>query len=88
MKLLRRAGEMPQAPDLRDIAAEIVRRASHGGPDACYVFVSDPPTAEERLQLAAAALRGFPVLIVPREPMTEEEWIARYCTTEAACALQ
>jgi hypothetical protein len=66
------------APELRDIAAEIVRRAGTG-PDPSFILLSDPPTAEERLQLAAAALQGTPVLIGPRQPMTEEEWIARYC---------
>jgi hypothetical protein len=69
--------------DGRDVAAEIVRRAGRTGPAACYVLVSDPPTAEERLELAAAALQGVSVLLVPRKPMTEEEWIARYCTPEA-----
>jgi len=63
---------------LRDIAAEIVRRA--GRPtDSWFILMSDPPTAEERLQLAAATLQGVSVLLVPRKPMTEEEWIARYC---------
>jgi hypothetical protein len=70
--------------DGRDIAAEIIRRAGRpNGPDAWFILVSDPPTPEERLQLAAATLQGVSVLLVPRKPMTEEEWIARYCTPEA-----
>jgi len=75
-----------QSFDRRDVAAEIVRRAGRPNSpeaDAWYISVSDPPTAEERLQLAAATLRGVLVLVMPREPMTEEEWIAHYCTTEA-----
>lgn len=41
-----------------------------------------PPTVEERLQIAGAALQGISVTFTRREPMTTEEWIAHYCTTE------
>ena len=70
-------------PDARDIAAEIIRRSAraNGGiaPQACYVFVSDPPTAQERLQVLAARLQGTDAVALPRHSMTDEEWIAQYC---------
>jgi len=60
--------------DAREIAAEIVRRAGR-----VYVIrLSDPPTASERLQFAAARLMRWPVAIMPMRCATVDEWLARY----------
>jgi len=41
----------------RDLAAEIVRRCAEAGGTTSYVVcLSDPPTANERIQLAAARI--------------------------------
>jgi hypothetical protein len=74
-------------PCAHDIAAEIIRRsapANYDGivPQACYVLVSDPPTAQERLQVLAARLQGTDAVAVPRRSMTDEEWIAEYCVPD------
>ena len=72
-------------PHARDLAAEIIRRGTPADgivPQALYVFVSDPPTAQERLQLLAARLQGTDAVAVPRREMTEEEWIAHYCMAD------
>jgi hypothetical protein len=66
-----------------DLAEEIVRRASKvdeaGASILPYVIhLSDPPTAQERLQLAAVRLLGKPVAIMPTPCATVEEWLARY----------
>jgi hypothetical protein len=45
-----------------------------------HITLSDPPTPQERLQLAAATLQGVPVLIIDDECLTAKEWEARYCT--------
>jgi hypothetical protein len=66
--------------DAREIAAEIVRRAGR-----VYVIrLSDPPTASERLQLAAARLMRWPVAIMPARCATIEEWLARYAPDRKA----
>jgi hypothetical protein len=74
-------------PGAHDIAAEIIRRSAPAYsdgivPQACYVFVSDPPTVQERLQVLAARLQGTDAVAIPRRGMTEEEWIARYCVAD------
>ena len=74
---------------MRDLAAEILRRCRFDGPDqnerqACYVFVSEPPAAQERLAIMAASLRGSDVAVFRRREMTEAEWVAHYCTGVAA----
>jgi len=75
---------MASPPALRDVAAEIVRRTGlQHGQTGIAIVLSDPPTAEERLELLAAELLGIPVLIMERECMTEEQWIARYCMNPA-----
>jgi hypothetical protein len=73
---------MPKRPnsqpfDPGDVAAEIVRRAL---PDQRVILLSDPPTAEERLQILAASLQGIPIIVADRYEMTMDEWVARYCT--------
>lgn len=71
-------------PDVRDVAAEIVRRApSSQGADAAagrlsVIRLSDPPTASERLQLAAARLMSWPVAVMPVKCQTVDEWLRRY----------
>ena len=66
---------MRKRPDLRELAAEIVRRS--GGSNV--IHLSDPPTASEQLQLLAARLQRRPVAIVPVRCATTEEWQRRYC---------
>ena len=75
----RRAGK----PSAREIAEEIIRRASKlddsGEPILPYVIhLSDPPTAHERLQLAAVRLLKHPVVIAPHPCATVEEWVKRF----------
>ena len=69
----------------RDLAAEIIRRvrastanSDSPGPLPYVVHVSEPPTAEERLQLAACRLMHQPIVIVPGKCLTVEEWVQRY----------
>jgi hypothetical protein len=69
----------------RDIAAEIIRRvrastANSDNPDSLpyVVHLSEPPTPEERLQLAACRLMRQPIVIVPGKCLTVEEWVQRY----------
>ena len=61
-----------------------MRRAQWGytDPDGMlipkYVIrLSDPPTASERLQLAAAHLSRAPFAIVPASCKTVDEWMAK-----------
>lgn len=66
-----------------DLAAEIIRRVrakQFRQPCALpyVVHLSEPPTAEERLQLAACRLMQQPVVIVPGKCLTIEEWVQRY----------
>jgi hypothetical protein len=61
---------------LRDLAAEIVRRAVDGRPDKTLPYVvslSDPPTPKEQLLLAACRLMGRPVAIMPAKCDTMEQ---------------
>ena len=67
-------------PTPAELAAEIVRRS--GLADQRVILLSDPPTAEERLQLLAASLQGIPIMVADRYEMTEDEWVARYCTDQ------
>ena len=69
----------------QDVAAEIIRRvragtASSDNPSGLpyVVHLSDPPTAEERLQLAACRLLRQPIVIVPGKCLTIEEWVKKY----------
>ena len=67
--------------DARELALEIVRRAAAvGGNDfAPYVVrLSNPPTAHERLQLAAVRILRRPIAIMPTKCLTVGEWIARF----------
>jgi hypothetical protein len=63
--------------EAHDLAAEIIRRA--GGADLGYVVhLSDPPTVQERLILAAFRLAGQPLAIMPAPCASVEEWLSRY----------
>jgi hypothetical protein len=65
--------------DARDLAAEIVRRCAAADGSASYVVcLSDPPTANERLQLAAARILRRPIAIVPAKCLTVSAWMARF----------
>ena len=69
----------PRKSDARDLASEIVRRcAAADGSTKYVVCFSDPPTANERLQLAAARILRRPIAIVPAKCLTAGEWIARF----------
>ena len=66
---------------VRDMAEEIVRRAQavHADGQMRYVVrISDPPTAEEQLQLIACQLVGKAIAIVPGKSLTIDEWIEQY----------
>ena len=72
---------------IRDLAAEIIRRATpqhvDGGRAKWQIIpVGDPPSPEEQLLLLAARLQGIPVTVMRRDPMTIEEWIAAHAVTE------
>jgi hypothetical protein len=65
----------------RDLAEKIIRRAKAANPgqELPYVFhLSEPPTPEERLQLAACRLLGWRVAIMPARCRTVDKWIDRY----------
>ena len=68
----------------QDLAAEIIRRvsASTANSDSralpYVIHLSEPPTAEERLQLAACRLMRQPIAIVLGKCLTIEEWVQRY----------
>ena len=62
-----------------DLAQEIVRRALEGRAELPYVVhLSDPPTPQEQLLLAACRLMRKPIAIMPAKCETVEEWVARY----------
>jgi hypothetical protein len=69
----------------QDVAAEIIRRVRAGTANSdspsglpYVVHISDPPTADERLQLAACRLLRQPIVIVPGKCLTIEEWVKKY----------
>ena len=63
----------------RDLAAEVIRRATGADGSKSYVVrLSDPLTPGERLQLIAAHLERWPIVILPHKCASVEEWIARY----------
>jgi hypothetical protein len=71
--------------DPRDIAAEIIRRVRTTGKGSggerllpYVVRLSDPPTANEQLQLAACKILGHRVAIMPAKCLTVQEWCDRY----------
>jgi hypothetical protein len=69
----------------QDLAAEIIRRvraSSALGALPYVVHVSDPPTAEERLQLAACRLMAQPIVIVPGKCLTIAEWVQQFCQSQ------
>jgi hypothetical protein len=69
----------PEKSDARDLAAEIVRRCAAAGGSASYVVrLGDPPTANERLQLAAARILRRPIAIMPTKCLNVAQWIARF----------
>ena len=66
---------------LRDLAAEIVRRAVDGRPDKgppYVVSLSEPPNPKEQLLLAICRLMRQPIAIMPTKCDTVEEWVKRY----------
>jgi len=54
--------------------------ADAGGSDYVpyVVRLSDPPTAQERLQLMACRMLGRQVAIMPAKCPTVAEWVGRY----------
>ena len=71
----RRVGKITQ----RDLAEEIVRRAS--GPDGMLGYVvrlSDPPTPDQLVRLAAFRILRQPVAIVPAPYASVEGWAKHY----------
>jgi hypothetical protein len=65
--------------DARDLAAEIVRRTAAVDGNDCVRYVvrlSNPPTAHERLQLAAARIFHPSIAIMPVKCLSVGEWIA------------
>jgi hypothetical protein len=67
----------------RDLAAEIIKRASAGNSPGrnllpYVVRLSDPPTAHERLLLAACRILRHPIALMPAKCSTVEEWFKRY----------
>jgi hypothetical protein len=67
----------------RDLAAEIIKRASTGNFDGrdllpYVVRLSEPPTAHERLLLAACRILHHPNALMPPKCLTVEEWSERY----------
>jgi hypothetical protein len=80
--LSRRSTELPSAREFaREIARRVAARAGRldAGEGVSYVVrLSNPITALDRLQLAAARLERTPVAIMPHRCKTPEEWLARY----------
>lgn len=69
----------PRKSDARDLAAEIVRRCAAADGSAGYVVsLSNPPTANERLQLAASRILRRPIAIMQAKCLTVSEWMARF----------
>jgi hypothetical protein len=65
----------------RDLAEEIVRRASaagRGGSIGYVVRLSDPPAPGELIQLAACRILRQPIAIMPAVCASVEEWVERY----------
>jgi hypothetical protein len=69
----------------RDLAAEIIRRARTAGKGSggeCLlpyvVRLTEPPTAQERLQLAACKILRHRIAIMPTKCLTVREWSERY----------
>lgn len=69
----------PRKSDACDLAAEIVRRCAEAGVSAGYVVsISNPPSASERLQLAAARILRRPIAIMPAKCKSVAQWVARF----------
>jgi hypothetical protein len=67
---------------IRDIAAEIVRRAGLAASNSHVVRLSEPPTLNERIQLLAARLERRPIVIMPHKCKTSDEWLEQYAGTK------
>jgi hypothetical protein len=68
-------------PSARDLAEEIAHRALEGRADLPYVVsLSDPPTPNEQLLLAARRLMRRQIAIMPTKCETVEEWVERYAS--------
>ena len=74
---------MRKRHDLRDLAAEIVRRAGGEGGLSYVVRVSEPVTPLQQLQLMSARLQGRAIVIAPVKCVTMEEWCLRYAPSAA-----
>ena len=65
------------------IAGEIIHRAGVPAGAGHVIRLSEPPTWHEQLQLMAASLERRPIVILPHQSATVDEWLARYASTEA-----
>jgi hypothetical protein len=66
-------------PSAGDLAEEIVRRALEGRADLPYVVcLSEPPTPEEQLLLAACRLMRRPIAVMQTKCESVEEWVERH----------
>ena len=61
---------------LRDIAAEIVRRA----PASSVIRLSTPLKPDEGMHLLAARLERRPMVIMPHKCQTVAEWLEKYAS--------
>jgi hypothetical protein len=61
-------------------AAQTLNKSENYSPSGLpyVVHISDPPTTEERLQLAACRLLRQPIVLVPGKCLSIEEWIEKY----------
>jgi hypothetical protein len=67
---------------VRDVAEELVKRVmaeSVDGRSLPYVLhLSDPPTLEDQMRLAACRLMRQPIAIMPEACKTVDEWVERH----------
>ena len=64
---------------IKGLECRISRLERYRKPRCCYVInCSDPPTADELLEISRAKAEGRRVAMLPRVCATVEEWIAKY----------
>ena len=64
---------------IRGLESRISRLEQYRKPRSSYVInCSDPPTADELLEISQAKAEGRRFAILPRVCATVEEWIAKY----------
>ena len=64
---------------IRGLESRISRLEQYRKPRCCYVInCSDPPTADELLEISQAKADSRRVAMLPRVCATVEEWIAKY----------